>query len=89
MTKSIAALFTVLALVCGTATAQTKTTARKAEPAGAKAAAQIQEDPNDPGNLQQNVVKVLRTSNKAQINRYVPKVYEFKNVNPGAFAYTP
>ena len=27
-------------------------------------------------------VKVLRTSNKAQTNRYVPKVYEFKNANP-------
>jgi general secretion pathway protein D len=87
MTRSIAVLLAVFALVCGTAPAQTKMTAKKDNPAGTKAAAQIKEDPNDPENLQQNVIKVLRTSNKAQINRYVPKVYEFKNVNPGAFAY--
>jgi type II secretory pathway component GspD/PulD (secretin) len=35
-----------------------------------------------PGDLPDHVVKVLRTTNKAQTNRYVPKVYEFKNVNP-------
>jgi len=44
-------------------------------------------DPNSPKKLDQNVVKVLRTTNKTQINRYVPKVYEFKNVNPGMFAH--
>ncbi|HBF34561.1 TPA: hypothetical protein DDW35_08350 [Candidatus Sumerlaeota bacterium] len=44
-------------------------------------------DPNSPNKLDQNVVKVLRTTNKSQINRYVPKVYEFKNVNPGEFAH--
>jgi general secretion pathway protein D len=44
-------------------------------------------DPNSPKKLDQNVVKVLRTTNKSQINRYVPKVYEFKNVNPGEFAH--
>ena len=87
MTRSIAVLLAVFALVCGTAPAQTKMTAKKDNPAGATAAAGIKEDPNDPRNLDQNVVKVLRTSNKAQINRYVPKVYEFRNVNPGAFAY--
>jgi len=87
MTRSIAVLFAVFALVCGTAPAQTKTTANKGNPAGTKPPAQIKDDPNDPKNLEQNVIKVLRTSNKAQINRYVPKVYEFKNVNPGAFAY--
>ncbi len=27
-------------------------------------------------------VRILRTSNKAQLNRYVPKVYTFRNVNP-------
>lgn len=32
----------------------------------------------------ENVVRILRTSNKAQINRYVGKVYDFENVNPGA-----
>ncbi len=37
-----------------------------------------------PDELPTNVVKVLRTSNKEQINRYVPKVYDFKNVNPYA-----
>lgn len=35
-----------------------------------------------PDAFDQHVVKILRTSNKAQINRYVPKVYDFKNVNP-------
>lgn len=29
-------------------------------------------------------VRILRTSNKAQLNRYVPKVYSFTNVNPFA-----
>ena len=29
-------------------------------------------------------IRILRTTNKAQINRYVPKVYDFKNVNPFA-----
>ncbi|NQU44190.1 hypothetical protein HQ520_12950 [bacterium] len=43
-------------------------------------------DPAAPENQANHVVKVLRTSNKAQINRYVPKVYEFTNVNPGRFA---
>lgn len=37
-----------------------------------------------PGEVPQNLVKILRTSNKAQTNRYIPKVYEFKNVNPYA-----
>ncbi|GAB4311737.1 MAG: hypothetical protein Kow0059_01980 [Candidatus Sumerlaeia bacterium] len=37
-----------------------------------------------PDELQAQVVKILRTTNKAQINRYVGKVYDFKNVNPGA-----
>ena len=27
-------------------------------------------------------VRILRTTNKAQINRYVPKAYAFNNVNP-------
>jgi len=31
-----------------------------------------------------SVVKVLRTSNKAQTNRYLPRVYEFEHVNPYA-----
>lgn len=31
----------------------------------------------------EKVVKILRTSNKAQINRYVGRVYDFENVNPG------
>jgi type II secretory pathway component GspD/PulD (secretin) len=35
-----------------------------------------------PDDMPSHVVKVLRTTNKAQTNRYVPKVYEFKNVNP-------
>ncbi len=35
-----------------------------------------------PAELPQHLVKVLRTSNKAQTNRYVPVVYDFENVNP-------
>ncbi|MBM3333973.1 hypothetical protein FJY63_04865 [Candidatus Sumerlaeota bacterium] len=35
-----------------------------------------------PDQMPSHVVKVLRTTNKAQTNRYVPKVYEFKNVSP-------
>ncbi|MCX7000121.1 MAG: hypothetical protein NT106_07485, partial [Candidatus Sumerlaeota bacterium] len=31
---------------------------------------------------QEHVVKVLRTTNKAQILKYVPRVYSFANVNP-------
>lgn len=31
---------------------------------------------------QEHVVKVLRTTNKAQIQKYVPRVYTFANVNP-------
>lgn len=30
----------------------------------------------------EHVVKVLRTTNKAQVNKYVPRVYTFNNVNP-------
>ena len=37
-----------------------------------------------PDELPQHLVKVLRTNNKAQTNRYVPKVYTFENVNPYA-----
>lgn len=35
-----------------------------------------------PNEIQTNLVKILRTTNKAQTNRYVPKVYEFHNNNP-------
>lgn len=38
----------------------------------------------DATELPQHIVKVLRTSNKAQTNRYFPRVYEFKNTNPFA-----
>ncbi len=37
-----------------------------------------------PTEVPHNLVKILRTSNKAQTNRYIPKVYEFRNVNPYA-----
>lgn len=36
----------------------------------------------DPSDLPSNVVKILRTSNKAQTNSYVPIVFDFKNNNP-------
>lgn len=36
-----------------------------------------------PDEEQAHVVRILRTSNKAQINRYAGKVYDFNNVNPG------
>ncbi len=35
-----------------------------------------------PATNQENVVKVLRTTNKAQVHNYVPKVLDFQNVNP-------
>jgi type II secretory pathway component GspD/PulD (secretin) len=35
-----------------------------------------------PDDLPVNVVKILRTTNKAQTHRYVPKVYDIKNNNP-------
>jgi len=35
-----------------------------------------------PDELPNYIVRVLRTTNKAQTNRYVPKVYTIKNVNP-------
>ena len=44
------------------------------------------QDPREisPDELPQHLVKILRTTNKAQTNRYVPKVYEFQHVNPYA-----
>jgi type II secretory pathway component GspD/PulD (secretin) len=36
-----------------------------------------------PAEIPMHLVKILRTTNKAQVNRYVGKVYDFKNVNPG------
>ncbi|MFP4057344.1 MAG: type II secretion system protein GspD [Candidatus Brocadiia bacterium] len=38
--------------------------------------------PQDPAELPTHLIKVLRTTNKAQTNRYVPKVYTLNNVNP-------
>ena len=37
-----------------------------------------------PDDLPVNVVKILRTTNKAQTHRYVPKVYDIRNNNPYA-----
>lgn len=41
-------------------------------------------DPREiaPDELPQHLVKILRTTNKAQTNRYVPKVYDFQHANP-------
>ncbi len=39
-----------------------------------------------PDELPTNLVKVLRTTNKAQVNQYVAKVYDFVNVNPNEVA---
>ncbi|MDK2973294.1 MAG: biosis protein MshL [Candidatus Sumerlaeota bacterium] len=36
-----------------------------------------------PDEIEAHVVRILRTTNKAQINRYVSKVYDFEHVNPG------
>ncbi|MEK7271172.1 MAG: hypothetical protein AAB215_09570 [Planctomycetota bacterium] len=33
-------------------------------------------------NQEDRTIRILRTSNKAQVNRYVPKAYTLKNVNP-------
>lgn len=35
-------------------------------------------------NQEDHTVRILRTSNKAQVNRYVPKAYVLRNVNPFA-----
>ena len=35
-----------------------------------------------PDEMPTSLIRVLRTTNKAQTNRYVPKVYDLKNVNP-------
>lgn len=35
-----------------------------------------------PSEVPTRLIRVLRTTNKAQTNRYVPKVYDLKNVNP-------
>ena len=35
-----------------------------------------------PDDMPTHVVKVLRTTNKAQINQYVAKVFDFYDVNP-------
>lgn len=35
-----------------------------------------------PADVEGNIVKILRTTNKAQTNSYVPVVFTFRNVNP-------
>jgi type II secretory pathway component GspD/PulD (secretin) len=35
-----------------------------------------------PNEVETHLIRVLRTTNKAQTNRYVPKVYDLNNVNP-------
>ncbi len=35
-----------------------------------------------PDEIETHLIRVLRTTNKAQTNRYVPKVYNMENVNP-------
>ncbi|KPK65779.1 MAG: hypothetical protein AMK73_02010 [Planctomycetes bacterium SM23_32] len=49
-------------------------TAGAQEPKGAEFAA--------PDEVETHLIRVLRTTNKAQTNRYVPKVYDLRNVNP-------
>ncbi len=44
--------------------------------------ATLQTSPTASSKTPEHLVKVLRTTNKAQTNRYIPKVYEFKNINP-------
>jgi len=50
-------------------------------PSKAKAPAPTLTTP-PPDEMKTNVVKVLRTTNKAQVNQYVCKVYDIKNCNP-------
>jgi len=52
---------------------------RAAEPAAGQAKKELA-----PDELPTHLIKVLRTTNKAQTNRYVPKVYDVQNVNPYA-----
>ncbi|MBN1866551.1 hypothetical protein JW916_04590 [Candidatus Sumerlaeota bacterium] len=75
MLKKVFPIIVAVCVVMGTAFA-----------AGEGLAPMGKKDPNSPQNLKDRVVKILRTTNKAQLNRYVPKVYEFKNVNPNAVA---
>jgi type II secretory pathway component GspD/PulD (secretin) len=51
---------------------------------GLAGAARAQEAGQDaaPNELPTSLVKILRTTNKAQTNRYVPRVYTISNVNP-------
>jgi len=54
---------------------------------GLTATSQAQEAKRDlttlaPDELPTHLIKVLRTTNKAQTNRYVPKVYTINNANP-------
>ena len=44
--------------------------------------AQEERKPLAPNELPTHIIKVLRTTNKAQTNRYVPRVYTIKNSNP-------
>jgi len=48
----------------------------------AKAEPKAQLQPHTQGAPDENVVKILRTSNKAQTNKFVCETLEFKNVNP-------
>ena len=76
MSKKMLLLFLAVLLTAGSALgAGTDTTQ-------AKARKPYLVDKGSPNIQEQNVVKILRTTNKAQINHYVPRVYEFKNANP-------
>ncbi len=55
-----------------------------AEPAKSEAPAEPAKKAAAPDELPTRIIKVLRTTNKAQTNRYVPKVYTINNVNPYA-----
>ena len=76
MTKRIAI---IVALMVGMVTLAQ---AQEAAPATATVAATVTASDRAPDELPTHLIKVLRTSNKAQTNRYIPKVYTINNVNP-------
>jgi len=64
----------LLLLVAGLVVLAAAAHAQPTPPAGGEFSA--------PDEIESHLIKILRTSNKAQTNRYVPKVYTFNNVNP-------
>jgi len=81
------ALLAALAIAVSSAMAAQPGTSRPAKPRSSQRTQLIPPPGSElttppPDEMQTNVVKVLRTSNKSQINQYVCKVYDIRNCNP-------